>query len=502
MNNEWIRVENVCKRYGGIYALENASLGFIKGEVHALLGENGAGKSTISKVLSGAIRPDSGKIVIDGNEFDGFDTRASRAHGISMVYQELCLVPEMTVYENLFLGKELGNGLVLDKASMIKRANEIFEILGVKINPKAKISSLSASYCQLVEIGKAILDNVRLLILDEPTSSLTIQESEAMFKLINKLTDNGITIIYISHRIEELLEISDRITVMRDGHVIQTFSAKAVSRRELIRSMVGRELGTDYPVVLDDGAIGEEVLRVENLCTKKLKNISFSVHEGEILGLAGLVGAGRSEVVRAVFGADRIEQGAIYINDAQVKITSPQSAISHSISLIPEDRKNEGLHLSLPISFNISLVKLRQFSKAFVVNKRKESELINNYKNALSIKLASVSKNVSSLSGGNQQKVVISKWLSTDSKIFFFDEPTRGIDVATKKEIYDLMDELRKKHKAIVMISSEMVELIGMCNRILVMHEGRITREIPHSQVTQELILEAASCQMPDTGEE
>lgn len=496
MNNEWIRVENICKRYGGIYALENASLGFVKGEVHALLGENGAGKSTISKVLSGAIRPDSGKIIVDGNSFEGFDTRMSRAQGISMVYQELCLVPEMTVYENLFLGKELGNGIMLDKLSMIKKAKEIFEVLGVKINPRAKISSLSTGYCQLVEIGKAILDNVRLLILDEPTSSLTIQESEMMFKLIEKLTQNGITIIYISHRIEELLEISDRITVMRDGRVIETFDTETVSRQELICSMVGHELGTDYPPITDDGANGREVLKVNNICTKKLKDVSFSVHEGEILGLAGLVGAGRSEVVRAIFGADQIEQGEILINGSRVNIKSPKSAILHSISLIPEDRKNEGLHLSLPISFNISLVKLKQLSRAFIVNKKKELNLVNSYKDVLSIKLASVSKNVSSLSGGNQQKVVISKWLSTDSAIYFFDEPTRGIDIATKKEIYDLMDELRKKNKAIIMISSEMVELIGMCNRIIVMHEGRITKEIPHSKVSQELILEAASCQM------
>lgn len=494
MKQASLSVENINKYFVGIHALKDVSLTFAPGEVHALLGENGAGKSTLCKMLSGASRPDSGVIRIDGREYDGLTPNAAKAEGIGMIYQEFNLVPEMTVYENLFLGKEIRKGLDVDRNAMIARSKELFAELGVEVDPTKKINELSVAYCQLVEIGKSMLEKVRFLIMDEPTAPLTTQEVEALFQLVRKLKSQNVTIIYISHRIEELLELADRVTIMRDGEVIQTLETAKTNRAELIRLMVGRELGGEFPEsIRTPGNMEEPVLQVKNLNTRELHDISFSLYKGEVLGLAGLVGSGRSEIIRAIFGADGRETGEIAVNGRAVRINTPRDAIEQGIAMIPEDRKRQGLHLELPIADNISLIKINALSKLLTVSRSKERALIDRFIKALSIKLASPEAHASSLSGGNQQKVVLSKWLSTEADILFLDEPTRGIDVGAKKEIYELMDRLRAEGRSIIVISSEMLEVVGLCSRVLVMCEGRLNGELRGDQVTQENILELAS---------
>ena len=448
MNQMRLEVDHISKTYKGVYALKDVSVVFEPGEIHALLGENGAGKSTLCKILSGAIVPDSGKIKINGQEFDHLTPASAKTQGISMIYQEFNLIPEMTVYENLFLGKEIRRGIRLNKAEMIRQTQEVFERLNVSIDPKAKIKSLSVAYCQLVEIGKALMENVQFMIMDEPTAPLTMQEVDILLNLVRELKASGVTIIYISHRIEELLALSDRVTVLRDGETVRTLHTAQTNRAELIRLMVGREMGTEYPQKSPAVNRGEVVLKVENLITPKVHNLSFELHRGEILGLGGLVGAGRSETVRAIFGADPIQSGSIYVAGKQVKIHDPKDAIACGIGLIPEDRKNQGLHLQLPIGLNISLIRIQELCKPkFTISKQKEKALIEHFVRVLSIKMASPLHSASSLSGGNQQKVVLAKWLSTNAEVFIFDEPTRGIDVGAKREIYALMDSLRKQNK-------------------------------------------------------
>ncbi|MDO4269462.1 MAG: sugar ABC transporter ATP-binding protein [Eubacteriales bacterium] len=488
-----LSVKDLTKTYIGIRALKQATLSFRAGEVHALLGENGAGKSTLCKMLSGAIRPDGGSIEIDGRTFSALTPALAKQQGIGMIYQEFNLVPEMTIYENLFLGKELRKGMRVDRAAMIEQTKAVFERLHVAVDPLAKIRDISVAYCQLVEIGKAVLENTKFLIMDEPTAPLTTQEVDKLFELVRSLKEQGVTVIYISHRIEELLELSDRVTILRDGEVITTLDTASTNRAELIRLMVGRELSGEFPPLTDDGGQGEELLRVEGLTNAKIKNVSFTLHRGEILGLAGLVGAGRTETIRAVFGADALEAGQIWIKGKAAAIKNPRQAIENGLALIPEDRKRQGVHLHLSIKSNISLIRLKSLCRLATVSRKKEQKLVGTYIEALRIRLASPERPVSSLSGGNQQKVVLAKWLSTENDILFFDEPTRGIDVGAKKEIYDLMDRLRREGKAIVMVSSEMLEVLGMCNRVLVMHEGAVEGELAASEATQEKILELAS---------
>lgn len=488
-----LSIENLTKRYNGIPALRNASLSFYSGEVHALLGENGAGKSTLCKMLSGAIRPDEGIIRVNGKEFAFLTPSQAMGEGIGMIYQEFNLVSEMTVYENMFLGKEFRKGFGVDVPRMVEKTEDIFKRQNIRIDPYAKIKDLSVAYSQLVEISKAILEDARILIMDEPTAPLTTQEVGTLFELIRHLKQQGVTIIFISHRIEELLDLTDRITVMRDGEIISTVRTSETNQQELIRMMVGRELGTAFPPITDDGRRGEMVLKVEGLTTSKVRNVSFELHRGEVLGLAGLVGAGRTEVVRALFGADPILSGEITVKGRRVELKRPLDAIRNGIVLIPEDRKRQGLELLMSILHNISIVKCKDWSKLFAVDTRQENENVRHFIETLSIRLRSPQDPVTSLSGGNQQKVVLAKWLSTQADILFLDEPTRGIDVGAKKEIYDLIDRLRREQKAIIMISSEMQEVIGLCNRILVMHEGNVTGEIPASEASQVRILQYAS---------
>jgi len=491
--NTVLSVENLTKRYNNIPALQRATLAFETGEIHALLGENGAGKSTLCKMLSGAIQPDEGVIRFNGKEFSSFTPSQAMSEGIGMIYQEFNLVAEMTVYENMFLGKEIKKGLSIDKAKMIEASKEVFKRLNITIDPEANIKDLSVAYSQLVEISKAILEECKVLIMDEPTAPLTTQEVDALFELVRSLKKNGVTIIFISHRIEELLDITDRITVMRDSEIISTVKTSETNREELIKLMVGRELGKEFPKIENNGKTGECVLKVKGLTTTKIKDISFELYTGEILGLAGLVGAGRTEVLRAIFGADPIISGEIWVRGKKVDIKSPSDAIANGIALIPEDRKRQGLNLQMTILQNMSMVKIADWSRFFTINRAKEKAFIEAFVEKLAIKFGSLHNLVTSLSGGNQQKVVLSKWLATGADIIFFDEPTRGIDVGAKKEIYDQLDRLKNEGKAIIMVSSEMVEVIGMCNRVIVMHEGEYAGELPAAEISQVKILELAS---------
>ena len=487
-----IKTQDIKKVYGGTVALAGASLSFRRGEIHALAGENGAGKSTFCKILSGAITPTAGTFFIDGVEYTHLTPAESRAAGISMIYQEFNMVNDVPVYENIFIGSEIKKSrIIVDKKEMIRRSQELFAQMEVEVNVKELPRNLSVAQCQLVEIAKALKDNCKVLIMDEPTAALTNKEIGTLLGLIRKLKEQGITIIYISHRMDEIMDLSDRVTIMRDGRVVATLVTAQTTQKEIISLMVGRELGTEFPKRTT--IPGPVVLEVRDLCTSKVKNISFELHSGEILGFAGLVGSGRTEIVRAIFGADKIDSGEIYIKGKKVEIHKPSHAISLGIGMIPEDRKRQGVHLEQSIKSNMTLLKQKDISTFFTVSAKKELSLAQEYIHSLSIKLGSIEDMVSSLSGGNQQKIVLTKWLAAHPDIIFFDEPTRGIDVGAKGEIYLLMDELRKQGKAIILISSEMEEILGMSDRIIVMYEGSITGQVPGEKATQNLLMSYAS---------
>jgi ribose transport system ATP-binding protein len=494
-NDTLLSVRGLTKKYGPVTVLDNVDTDFRKGEVHALIGENGAGKSTLCKIIAGAIMPSSGTIWVNGVSYENFVPGTARALGISMVYQEFNLIPEMTVFENLFVGKEMRKGVFVDTKAMIRRSEEIFNDIGVSIDPSARIKSLSVAYCQLVEIAKALLDDSKLLILDEPTATLTNTEVEILFRVLGKLKSDSISLVYISHRLEEVFRLCDEITVLRDGAFIKTMKTAETDIESLIRLMIGRELSQEFPVRTPSAPTKTvpSVLKVEGLCNKKIKNISFELKKGEMLGIAGLVGSGRSEIVRAIFGADKVEKGAIYLNGKKTVIKNPWNAIKNGIALIPEDRKREGLMLILPIALNISIIKIKDLCRSLFISPSKERELLKKSVNLLSINAASLGNPAWSLSGGNQQKIVLAKWLATNSDIFIFDEPTRGIDVGAKKEIYDFLFKLKSEGKSIIVISSEMQEILGLSDRILVMHEGMIKGELNYAEATQERILTLAS---------
>ena len=490
---ETIRMVNICKAYPGVKALDNVSFDLQKGEVHALLGENGAGKSTLCKIIAGAQPMDSGEYYLFGSRVEGLTPLSAKEAGVSMIYQEFNLIPYLKVYENLFLGKEIGGRLKNNKAEMIRQSREVFKRFNIEIDPEARISDLTNAYKQLVEIAKAVLEKSKVLIMDEPTAPLGNREVDLLFELIHSLKQEGVSIIYISHRLEELFQVADRITIMRDGQHIKTVNTQDTSRSELVKLMVGRDLSEDYPG--RSTPIGEEVLRVEHLSTAetKINDVSCSLRKGEILGFAGLVGAGRTEVMRALFGADERTSGDIYIHGKKVEIKNPYDAIQNGISLIPEDRKGQGVSLTMTIRENISMIKLSDLSGALRINRRREQALVDEYVKSLSIKTPSTEQLAKNLSGGNQQKVVVAKWLATQSDILILDEPTRGIDVGAKYEIYLLMNELVRMGKSLIMISSEMPELIGMSDRILVMYQGQLMGEVTGSDITQVNILKLAS---------
>jgi ribose transport system ATP-binding protein len=489
-----LRVRNITKTYPGVCALDNITLDFRKGEVHAIAGENGAGKSTLIKILTGAIHADRGDIEFEGIVHHSFTLHEAQFElGIAAIYQEFNLIPELSVAENIFFGKELQNGLFLDAKQMQLATEKILNQLDVAINPRALVKNLSVAYRQIVEIAKAVSQNVKILIMDEPSAPLSTNEVEHMFQLVKTLQAQGVTIIYISHRLPEVFELSDRVSVLRDGKLITTLDTKRTDRKELITLMVGRELGETYPQRTFTSA--DVLLEVKHLSTPQLlKDISFTLHKGEILGFGGLVGAGRTELARAIFGADAIESGEIFMEGQKVVNRTPSQAVKHRIGLIPEDRKQLGILADMSIKQNISFSSLPALTSSFgLISSKAEHELARSFKAKLRIATPDLDREVKYLSGGNQQKVVLAKWLATDCQVILFDEPTRGIDVGAKQEIYELIVQLAAEGKGIILISSEMSELLGMSDRILVMREGELVGALSKGEATQHAILDLAS---------
>ncbi len=488
-----LQMKGITKRFPGVIALDDVSFDVRKGEVHVLLGENGAGKSTLIKIISGAYKKDAGEIWIDGVPTDISGPHHAQQLGVATVYQEFNLIPYLSVAENIFMGRHPIRGRILpiiDKAKMNAQAKELLHYLAIDINPKALIWKLGVAEKQMVEIAKVFSVKSKVCIFDEPTATLTSEEKNQLFKLIRKLKDEKIGIIFISHRLEEVFEIGDRITVMRNGQYVATKNKTEVSSSDLVEMMVGRKI--EEMVFRSNAEIGDEVLRVEKLCGKKFKDISIHIRKGEIVGLAGLVGSGRTEVLRAVFGADRFKSGAVFLNGREVKISKPQDAVSRKIALLPEDRKKQGLIMCLSVGDNIIISSYGNVSRFGVINKPKIINLVKQYISTLSIKTLNHKQPVMYLSGGNQQKVIIARWLSANSDFIMFDEPTRGIDVGAKQEVYTLMVRMANEGKAILVVSSEIPELLKICSRVYVMHEGRISAELAHENLTSDQILNAA----------
>lgn len=486
-----LSLKNITKKYPGVLALDKVSIDFLEGEVHALLGENGAGKSTLIKAVAGAIDIDSGIININGQEYHKITPSLSRSLGIEVIYQELNLVPALSVAENIYLCEKSENSFLFSSKEIEKKAVKVLDQFGVDIDPRSTVHDLSIAEQQIVEIAKAVSKNVKILIMDEPSAPLSVSEVEMMFKIINQLKSHNVTVIYISHRLEEVFRISDRVSVMRDGCYIATKNTKETNRQELINLMVGRELKESYP--LRKNPPGEIALEVKNLTGNGNQKISFSVRKGEILGISGLVGAGRTELAQLIFGAAHIERGEILVNGNPAKIMSPSDAIKQKIGLLTEDRKGQGLFLEMAVKWNIIFPIAKRITRYGVVNTKKENEIASHYKERINIKTPSLSQQVINLSGGNQQKVVLAKSLAAESDILIFDEPTRGIDVGAKQEIYHLMTELADIGKAILMISSDMEELLGMSDRIIVLCEGHLAGEVSKDKFNQNYILDLAS---------
>jgi ribose transport system ATP-binding protein len=496
MTDALVRMEGIDKSFPGVHALNNCRFELYAGEVHALLGENGAGKSTLMKVLAGIYPKDSGHVYFQGKEVEITSPRAAQALGISMIHQELNLMPHLTVAQNVYIGREprWGGNFLLDDKALNRTTQELFEQMHLKLNPRTKVADLTVAKQQMVEIAKALSFNSRVLIMDEPTAALTDTEIAELFTIIRGLRQQGVGVVHISHRLEEIKQISDRVTVMRDGHYIDTVQTQDVTIEEIIRMMVGRTIYESAPEIPEQET-QPIVLEVKNLNRgNELKEINFHLKKGEILGFAGLMGAGRTEVARAVFGADPIDSGEIYVHGKRVEIKSPRDAVTHGIGYLSEDRKRYGLALGMDVETNIVLAALQKFLGAGgVVNRSQTSSIAKKYADALAIKTPSLQQRVKNLSGGNQQKVVIGKWLTANTEILIFDEPTRGIDVGAKSEIYKLLNDLARAGKAIIMISSELPEILRMSHRIIVMCEGRITGELSSSEATQEAIMTLAT---------
>ncbi|HUX36509.1 MAG TPA: sugar ABC transporter ATP-binding protein [Rectinemataceae bacterium] len=489
MGEAILSLEGVTKVYPGVVALENVSLAFEAGEVHALLGENGAGKSTLIKIVAGAISPDAGAIRVGASSHARLTPHQARALGIEVIYQEFNLMPSLTAAENIMFGKRTGR--FVSQAAMEARARTLFDEFEVDIDPRALVRDLPASQQQIVEIAKAVSREARVLIMDEPSAPLSMAEVEHLFRLIRKFKDRGTTVIYISHRIDELFAISDRVSVLRDGRYVATRGTAETSRAELIGLMVGRELKETYP--RRDAEPGATVLELRGVTGNGDRDISFSLRGGEILGLAGLVGAGRTELAKVLIGAARLDSGQVFIDGKPVSIRSPRDALRHGLGLIPENRKEEGCFLEMDIAWNISFANLRRMSSGLVVRKKEERAVSERFRSLLRIKTPSMSQQVKLLSGGNQQKVVLSKTLAAESRILIFDEPTRGIDVGARQDIYQLMDELVRKGHSIIMITSDMEELLGMSDRIVVIAEGRVAGTLERGDFSQQAVLELSS---------
>jgi len=496
MDQVLVRMEGIEKSFPGVHALSACRFELVAGEVHALVGENGAGKSTLMKILSGVYTKDEGTVTLRDKQVDITTTKHAQALGISIIHQELNLMKHLSAAQNIFLGREHNAKLpfLVDDAEINTKAAKLFELIHLDLDPRVKVSELTVAKQQMVEIAKALSFNMDVLIMDEPTSALSDAEIEDLFRVIRKLRDQGKGIVYISHRMDELKQICDRVTVMRDGRYIDTAAMKDITIDQIISRMVGREI-YETAHIHGDAEKGEVVLDVKGLNSgRKVRNVSFQLHKGEILGFAGLMGAGRTETARAIFGADPIDSGEIRVKGKQVTISHPKDAVHHGIGYLSEDRKQFGLALGLSVETNTVMASLQRYVGALgIVSRKKTRETALEYVKKLSTKTPSIEQKTRNLSGGNQQKVVIGKWLVRDCDILIFDEPTRGIDVGAKSEIYRLLNELADQGKSIIMISSELPEILRMSHRVVVMCEGRITGTLNAKDCTQESIMRFAT---------
>ena len=494
MGDVILTMKGIDKSFPGVHALDHVDLEVRKGEVHALMGENGAGKSTLMKVLTGIYHKDAGTITYEGKEVEFTNPREAQDAGIVIVHQELNMMGHLTVAQNIFIGREYMNGKLIDDKKMNEEAKKLFDQLGINIDPKETMSRLTVGKQQMCEIAKAISHEAKVIIFDEPSAALTEAEIEELFKIIRDLRDKQMGIVYISHRMDEIKVITDRVTVMRDGGYVGTLITKDSTKDDIINMMVGRVIYEDPKTESQVAPDAPVVLKVEHLnAGRMVKDVSFELHKGEILGFSGLMGAGRTETARALFGADPKDSGDIYVNGQKVDIKTPQDAVKCGIGYLSEDRKRFGIVVDKTVAENSTMATMENFMKGIFIDKKKEKDVAQEYVDALKTKTPSVDQLVVNLSGGNQQKVVIAKWLVRNCDILIFDEPTRGIDVGAKSEIYHLMNELVAEGKSIIMISSEMTEILRMSDRIVVMCEGRKTGELGIEEATQERIMHAAT---------
>jgi rhamnose transport system ATP-binding protein len=490
-----LELDHAVKSFGAVRALVNGSITLHGGEAHALVGENGAGKSTLVKILAGVHRPDEGVLLVNGEPTEFSGTAAAAAAGVAVIYQEPTLFPDLTVAENIFMGRQqVRKGRRIDRGAMNAAAAEIFQRLGVLLDPQRQARGLSVADQQIVEIAKALSRNARVLVMDEPTAALTSVEVNRLFAVMATLRDQGAAVLFISHRLEEVFAACQRITIMRDGAFVRTDAVSAMTIDDIIRAMVGRELGTMFPKT--PTSAGDVVLKVESLSrTGVFSNISFEVRRGEIVALAGLVGAGRSEVARAIFGIDRFTSGSVMIGGQTLPVGEPQAAMAAGIALVPEDRRQEGLVMDLGIDKNMALASLGRLRRGGLIRRSAERALALEWAKTLQLKFSRIGNPVWTLSGGNQQKVVLGKWLAREPTLLIIDEPTRGIDVGTKSEVHRLLDELVHRGIAVLMISSELPEVLGMADRILVLREGRLTAELSRAEANEDSIMRAATGQ-------
>ncbi|WMJ89995.1 sugar ABC transporter ATP-binding protein [Anaerocolumna sp. MB42-C2] len=489
-----LTMKGIDKSFPGVHALDHVDFEVKKGEVHALMGENGAGKSTLMKVLTGIYKKDSGSITYEGRELEFNNPKEAQDAGVVIVHQELNMMGHLTVAQNIFIGREFMKGKLIDDAKMNEEAGKLFDKLNINIDPNEKMNRLTVGKQQMCEIAKAISHDAKVIVFDEPSAALTESEIEELFKIIKDLRSRGLGIVYISHRMDEIKVITDRVTVMRDGGYVGTLITKDSTKNDIINMMVGRVIYEDPKTESNVSKDAPVVLKVEHLnAGKMVRNVSFELHKGEILGFSGLMGAGRTETARALFGADPIESGDIYVNGKKVDIKTPMDAVANGIGYLSEDRKRYGIVVQKTVAENTTMASLENFMSGIFINKKKEKEVTQKYIEQLKTKTPSTDQLVVNLSGGNQQKVVIAKWLVRNCDILIFDEPTRGIDVGAKNEIYHLMNELVAEGKSIIMISSEMTEILRMSDRIVVMCEGKKTGEIDIAEATQEKIMNAAT---------
>jgi len=485
-----VEMRHISKSFGGVKALNDVSFSVKPGEIHALVGENGAGKSTLIKILSGALMPDSGEIYMRGEKVHITNPKDGISQGVSVIYQEFALVKDISVAENIFIDEFRNKHSLIDWKDLRKRAADFLNEIGFgNISPSAPVSNLSVAYQQVVEICKALSRNASILVLDEPTAVLTMKEVEQLFKLLNQLRDKGVSIVYISHRLEEVFRMSDRITVMKDGMYVGTVKTTEIDEQRLVNMMIGRDLQDYFPKRKSN--IGKTILKVENVkAGNAVKDISFDVCEGEVVGLSGLVGSGRTEAVRAILGIDELDCGKVTLEGREVKIKSPKHAFQLGIGLLPEDRKTEGVVLTMPIKYNMTLSCIKRFCNAVGILKLKEEDgYTHSFAQKVSIKCASLMDTVSTLSGGNQQKVAIARLLASECKVLILDEPTRGVDVGAKIEIFNIINEMVAQNYAVVIVSSEMAEIIGMCDRAVVVREGKTVGVLQKHELTEQNII-------------